>query len=289
MFESATAWVGALALVAAAAALVAAVQRAGRPPFSIGWLLLALGGTAELLYMGLVSARLQTFPIVSPWMGASFLSVLVTAFAGLVWLRYREPAFLVGAAPVAALFALVAAVGPNGPVEIETVAAKISILRPDIPDAGHRVLQSWWFPAHVTLAFAAYAMFALAATMGLLQLALLRALKRKTALSQVRFLPPLPIVERVGTLSVFVGMATLLVALIIGAFGANWVLNSHWLGDPKEISGLTILAIYAGIESLRATLRWTGRRTAVAHVGAFLALLAVFLGSSALAPKVHGF
>ncbi len=288
MVESASAWLGFLAFSAASFVLILAMKRDGRPPFGIGWALMIVGGVADLTYMASATLRLGAFPIVNPWVGAAFLSFLLAMFAAVVWLRHRQPAFLVGVAPVAALFDLLAAVKPVRAEDLAVFARQLSVLQPDVPNAGEMILGSVWFPLHVTLALSAYALFALAAIMGLLHLTLLRALKEKR-LSDMKYLPPLPVVEHVGVHSVIIGMVALLTALVIGAWGARNVLQSHWLGDPKEVAGLVILFLYGLIEASRALRHWSGRRTALAHVGAFLILLAVFLGSSVWAPKLHGF
>ncbi len=289
MFESLAAWSADICFVAASVLSILSLQRGGRPPFVYGWSLLLAGGILELLYMVAATVRLGAFPIINPWIGASFLSFLITLFAVLVWLKHREPAFLAGAAPVAAMFAILSASRPVTEADLAGFAEQFSRLQPGVDDAGRQILESIWFPTHVTLALAAYALFALAATMGLLQLALHRALKRKRGVRRIQYLPPLPVVESIGTTSVMIGMACLFVALVIGAYGARMVLQSHWLGDPKELAGLAILLVYGLIEATRVVRGWTGRRTATAHVGAFVMLIVVFLGSSVLAPKLHGF
>jgi ABC-type uncharacterized transport system permease subunit len=288
MIEYLAAWLASLSFAAASIVLILAMKYDGRPPFKYGLGLMVLGGVADIVFMVAVTVRLGAFPIINPWIGASFLSLLLTVFALAVWLRHRQPAFLVGVAPIAAAFDAMAALRPVGHNDLEMFAARLSALWPDIPDAGHLILGSFWFPVHITLALAAYALFALAATMGLLHLTLIRALKKKR-IASMKYLPPLPVVEHVGNRSVMFGMAALLAALIIGAWGARNVLQSHWLGDPKEVAGVAILAIYAIIEIGRAMSAWSGRRTALAHVGAFVFVLAVFLGSSLWAPKLHGF
>ena len=288
MIETLSAWTAAAAFVASSLYLLAALRQGGRLPFGVGWGLLVTGGAAALLYMMTATVRVGGFPILNPWMSASFLSFLLTLFAAGVWLRYREPAFLAGAAPTAALFAFLAAIRPVRVSDLEAFAAQLATLRPDVPDIGTVILHSVWFPAHVTLALSAYALFTLAATMGLLQLTLVRALKRKRA-HTMKFLPPLPVVETVGVKSVAIGMVALAAALIIGAVGTQTVLDSHWLGDPKEISGLIILLLYGAIAVARSVFGWTGKRVAMAHVTAFFLLVAVVVGSSVWAPKLHGF
>lgn len=289
MIETIAAWSADLFFITASVLSVLSLQRGGRPPFVVGWSFLLAGGVAQLIFMIAATVRLGAFPIITPWMGASFLSFLITLFAVIVWVKHREPAFLAGAAPVAAFFAIVSATQRVSPADIAVYADRLSHLRPDIPDAGQMILQSVWFPAHVTLALSAYALFALAATMGILQLALHRTLKQKKDVSRIRYLPPLPVVERIGTNIVLIGILCLFAGLLIGMLGARMVLESAFLGQPKELAGLVILLMYGGIEVARVVRKWPGRRSAVAHVVAFGLLVLIFLSSSALAPKLHGF
>ena len=288
MIEIITAWGATFSFTAAAVVLFYALRRGGAISFRLGGVLMALGGFAAFSYMLLVSYRLGAFPIINPWIGASFLSFLLAAFAVVAWLRYGEPAFLTGASPVAAMFSLVAALRPVTSADFIFLADRLSALRPDVPDIGTTMLTSTWFPAHVTLAFTAYALFALSATMGVLQLRLLNILKSKTGGRPLQFLPPLPVVEHAGIVSAYLGIGTLAVAMVIGVAGAHRFLNTSFLGDPKELSGLAVLVIYSGLEGARLALSWSGRRTATAHVGAFVALLVIFLASSILAPLMHG-
>ena len=288
MIETIAAWSADLFFITASVLSVLSLQRGGRPPFVVGWSFLLAGGVFQLVFMIAATVRLGAFPIITPWIGASFLSFLITLFAVIVWVKHREPAFLAGAAPVAAFFAIVSATQRISPEDMAVYAERLSHLRPDVPDAGHMIMHSVWFPAHVTLALSAYALFALAATMGLLQLVLHRTLKQKKDVRRIRYLPPLPVVERIGTNIVWIGLLCLFAGLLIGMLGARMVLESTLLGEPKEVAGLLIFLMYGAIEATKSIRKWPGRRTAVAHVVAFILLVIIFLSSSALAPKLHG-
>jgi ABC-type transport system involved in cytochrome c biogenesis permease subunit len=289
MVESIIAWSATLSFMVAAIVLFYALRKGGAAEFKIGGVLMALGGLDAVSYMLVVTYRLGAFPIINPWIGASFLSFLLAAFAVIAWLLYREPAFLTGASPVAAMFSLVASLRPVTSSDFMYLADRLSAMRPEVPNLGTTVLTSTWFPAHVTLAFTAYALFALSATMGLLQLRLLKALKSKSGGRPLQFLPPLPVVEHAGIVTAFAGIATLTIGMIIGAVGAHSFFKTTWLGDPKELAGMAVLVMYAILESARMAQSWPGRRTAMAHVVGFAALLVIFLGSSFLGPRTHGF
>lgn len=289
MLELVLAWGAAVFFGASSVVLWHALRRADDREFALGNGLLTLGTLSAFFYMFAVSARLGAFPIINPWIGASFLGFLLAGFANAAWIAYREKAFLAGAAPVATLFALIAALRPVEAADLTYLADRLSAINPNVPGIGDTVIRSAWFPAHVTLALAAYALFALAATMGLLQLALLRVLKAKRGGRPLQFLPSLPVVEKAGSFAVKAGLASLFVALVLGTVGAQVFLNTHLLGDPKEVAGLTVLVIYTAIELGRKLLVWPSRRTALAHVGAFGVLLLVFLGSRFLGPLAGGF
>ena len=282
------AWGAAVAFGLSAGVLWHALRQGEKGQFRLGSALLTLGGILALGYMTWVSVRVGAFPIITPWIGASFLSLLLAFFAVVAWMRYREPAFLAGAAPLATLFACIASLRPVQAEDLEVLANRLSAIRPDFPGIGKVILTSTWFPVHVTLAMSAYALFALAAAMGILQLSLQKQLKAKKGGKPLLFLPPLPVVEHAGILAAFTGIVLLLIALVLGGAGAWVYLRTHLLGDPKEISGAAVFTLYAGIEVLRMLQGWSGRRTALAHVGAFVILISIFLGSSILGPKAHG-
>ena len=288
MFESMLAWGAVLAFGASFGILWVALKRANDGYFKAGSAVLALGTAFSFGYMFVVSWRLSAFPIINPWIGASFLSFLLAGFSLIAWIKYRERAFLAGVAPVSALFSVLAALKPVHQADLDFLASRLSAIRPDVPGIGHDILSSAWFPAHVTLALSAYALFALAATMGLLQLALLKVLKNKRGGRPLQFLPSLPVVEQAGGFTVSLGLASLFIALVLGAMGARDFLHVSFLGDPKELAGTVILVIYGSIEFSRRALVWPGRRTALAHVAAFVVLLLVFVGSSLMAPHVGG-
>lgn len=289
MLETLLAWGAVVCFGVSSALLWHALKRADKGEFAAGSAALGAGAGLSVAYMMVVSVRLGAFPIINKWIGASFLSFLLAAFALAAWVRYREKTFLAGAAPVSTVFALLASIRPVHPDDLGRLAERLSAVRPEVPGLGHEVLTSAWFPAHVTLAMAAYALFALAATMGLLQLALLRVLKRKRGGRPLEFLPSLPVVEKAGGFAVGLGLFFLAVSLVIGALGSRAVFQTPLLGDPKEVAGLTILFLYGLIEVLRKATQWSGRRTALAHVAAFVLLLAVFVGSSVLAARAGGF
>jgi ABC-type uncharacterized transport system permease subunit len=288
MLELGLAWGAVISFGISSGLLWHALKQANTREFGWGSISLGAGAALSVAYMLVVSYRLGAFPIINKWIGASFLGFLLAAFALAAWVRYREKTFLAGAAPVATAFALLASFRSVKESDLSELAARLSALRPEVPGIGYEILTSTWFPAHVTLAMAAYALFALAATMGLLQLALIRVLKAKRGGRPLEFLPSLPVVEKAGGFAVGLGLVFLASSLLIGTLGAHAALDQPLLGDPKEVAGLTILTLYCTIELIRKIASWPGRRTAIAHVGAFVVLLAVFVGSSFFAAHVGG-
>jgi ABC-type uncharacterized transport system permease subunit len=288
MFESILAWGAVAAFGAASVILWFALKRNDTALFRGGSVALGAGTALAFGYMLVATNRLGAFPIINPWIGASFLSFLLSGFSLIAWIKYRERAFLAGVAPVASLFALLAAVRQVGVEDLNYLAGRLDAIRPDTPGIGLEIIKSAWFPAHVTLAMSAYALFALAATMGLLHLALLKVLKNKRGGRPLQFLPSLPVVEQAGGFTVSLGVGSLFVALVLGGLGARDFLHVPFLGDPKELAGSIIFVLYTAIELSRRVFVWPGRRTALAHVLAFGVLLVVFMTSSLMATFMRG-
>lgn len=95
--------------------------------------------------------------------------------------------------------------------------------------------QGAWFALHVTLAFVGYQGLALAFAAGLLFLAQFHEIKAKRLGSLFRFLPPLPVLDRVGRVGLWVGFGALTLALALGwAWTVRYRGTFQWT-DPKIV------------------------------------------------------
>ncbi len=134
------------------------------------------------------------------------------------------------------------------------------------------VLKTYWFELHVALSFMSYALFAIAAIMG------------------VRFLiSGEPEDERMEYKTVFVGYALFSLSMIFGGVWAHLAWGTYWLWTPKEL-WTSLLWLYYGLYlHLRYIRWWQGRPIAVLGVVGFGIVMFTYLGVSLLMKSSHSF
>lgn len=154
-----------------------------------------------------------------------------------------------------------------------------NLTRPLEPDPHlDRVL----FPMHASLAMLGYGALFVAAAMGGLYLVQERELKKRGA---GRFYHLLPSLERADTLSarsVMLGFALLTLAIVSGMALAHQTLGEYWLWDAKGISALVAWGLYVCLLVTRWRAGWGGRQQALLGIGAFVAVVAVFVSVTLL-------
>lgn len=207
-----------------------------------------------------------------PFSGAyEFLSVFAWGVVGIYLFIQRSshlPALGAFVLPLAWLLMGVAWVNYGSPVE----------LRPE--------LRSSWFVVHVTVAFLAYAAFAVAFGVAVMYLIQERNLKRKVTGSLLRRLPPLEVLDHLSYRSVIFGFPLLTLALISGMIWAEQAWGTYWIWDPKLTAAVVTWVIFAAYLHAHVIAGWQGRRAAWLAAIGFVAALLTFGLSFIVGP--HG-
>jgi ABC-type transport system involved in cytochrome c biogenesis permease subunit len=221
---------------------------AGRWPAYAGLVVQA----GYLAYRGFVLGRI---PLVGVHDTVNFLAASTLAFGIAVDRAYGSRRGLLQAVSgVAAFFTAVAMTGAPHAMPLPPV------------------LRTYWFELHVALSFFSYALFGVAAVLGVIYL--------KSAE---------PEAERLEYKTVFVGWAFFSISMIFGGVWAFLAWGTYWLWTPKEI-WTSILWLYYGLYlHLRYLKGWQGRPAAVMGVVGFGVVLFTYLGVSLLMKSSHSF
>jgi len=134
------------------------------------------------------------------------------------------------------------------------------------------VLKTFWFEAHVVLAFMSYALFGIGAILGGLYL--------KDRQNHV---------EGLGYKTVLTGYSLFSLSMIFGGIWAYLAWGTYWIWTPKEL-WTSILWIYYSFY-LHARLRpwWAGRPMAWLGIVGFGVVMFTYLGVSLLMKSSHSF
>jgi cytochrome c-type biogenesis protein CcsB len=168
--------------------------------------------------------------------------------------------------PLALLSILVASVLPKG-------------IEPLVP-----VLQSHWLPIHVSISFAAYAMFSLAFVAAVTYLLQLQSLQHPGRWPWGRRLPSLETLEDLQRRLAVVGLVLMTGALLSGSLWAEKAWGIVWPWEPQQIASLVTWLIYATYFFVRHSAGWQDRRGAWLLVAGFCSVLVTFVGADLLMP-----
>jgi len=247
--------------------VIARREKAGR---AARWVLLGGFGVHCLT---LLVRYLQTghAPVVNLPESLSFFALLIVGIFLLFDLKYRLTILGAFSCPLAVAMMIVAA----------ATAVPDTTVNP--------VLDSWWFPVHVTLAFLGYAVFAFAFVAGVMYLLQERMLKSKKFSGLYFRMPSLETLDHINYQCLTFGFPLMTMGIISGAVWANTAWGGYWRWDPKETWALITWFLYAALLHGRLTIGWRGRRAAIFAIIGFLCLLFSFLGVNFLMSDVHSF
>jgi len=164
-----------------------------------------------------------------------------------------------------------------------------STVAPSQPMATNPILNSWWFPIHVSLAFLGHAIFAIAGVAGIMYLLQERMLKSKKFSGLFYRLPSLNVLDNINYKCLTFGFPLMTMGIISGALWANSAWGGYWRWDPKETWALITWFLYAALLHGRLTVGWRGRRAAIFAIIGFLCLLFTFFGVNMFLSGVHSF
>jgi cytochrome c-type biogenesis protein CcsB len=150
-------------------------------------------------------------------------------------------------------------------------------------------LRSAWLPVHVTLAFAGFALFVLAAGVSVVYLAYERRLKTKRLSGRTDdHTPSLEKLDRINYRLLVLGFLMLSLAIVSGALWADATWGHFWSWEPQESWSLIVWLMYAALLESRLTAGWRGRRVAALTLVVFTVLIGSFVGVSLVTPGKHG-
>ncbi|MBE0596166.1 MAG: c-type cytochrome biogenesis protein CcsB [Desulfuromonadales bacterium] len=234
------------------------------------WLL--IGGFA--LHCATLAARFVEVghtPVTNLHESLSFFAWTIVGIYFLFDLRYRLTVLGAFVCPLALVLMIGSSAAPAGPPEINPL------------------LQSWWFPVHVTLAFLGNAVFAVAFIAGIMYLLQERMLKSKKFSGLFYRLPSLETLDSINYKCLSFGFPLMTMGIITGAVWANSAWGGYWRWDPKETWALITWFLYAALLHGRLTVGWRGRRAAIFAIVGFVCLLFTFLGVNLLLSGEHSF
>lgn len=240
-----------------------------------------LGGYAKRVLVGGFVVHCMTIfarwlatditPVASLHESLSFFALTLVGIYLLFDYYYRTPILGAFICPIALVMMIGSTVAPSQPV-------------PTNP-----ILDSWWFPIHVSLAFLGHAIFAIAGVAGIMYLLQERMLKSKKFSGLFYRLPSLNVLDSINYKCLTFGFPLMTMGIISGAIWANSAWGGYWRWDPKETWALITWFLYAALLHGRLTVGWRGRRAAIFAIIGFLCLLFTFFGVNMFLSGVHSF
>ncbi len=209
-------------------------------------------------------------PVTSLHESLSFFSWMTAALYFYVLFKYGQKVLGAFVAPFALLLLITASLMPG----------KIIPLSP--------VLESYWLPVHVILAFLGNAFFALAFFLGIMYIIQERYLKKRKLKGLFFILPSLESIDELNYKCLQYGFPLLTLAIITGAIWSQYALGTYWDWKPRQIWSLITWFLYAALLHGRLTAGWRGRKAAIFSGTAFMVLLGSFIIINLVSGGSHG-
>ncbi len=200
----------------------------------------------------------------------NLFSWLTVAIFLLMLIKYKQKVLGAFVSPFALLLILTASLLPK----------KIIPLSP--------VLESYWLPVHVMLAFLGNAFFAIAFFLGIMYIIQEHYLKSRKLKGLYFILPSLETLDELNYKCLQYGFPLLTIAIITGAIWSEYAVGSYWDWKPRQIWSLITWFLYAALLHGRLTAGWRGKKAAMLSGVAFLVLLASFFIINFLSGGAHG-
>ena len=210
-------------------------------------------------------------PITNLHESLSFFAWSIVGIYLLLHHKYQVEVLAAFISPVAALLIILAALFPK----------EILPLAP--------VLESYWLPIHVILAFFGNALFALAFAAGVMYLIQERQIKSKKIGTFYYRLPALKVLDDLNYRCLTFGFPLLTLGIISGSVWAESAWGSYWSWDPKETWSLITWFLYAALLHGRLAVGWRGRRAALFAIVGFGILVFSFFGVNLLLTGLHSY
>jgi ABC-type transport system involved in cytochrome c biogenesis permease subunit len=220
-----------------------------RPPFVYAGLLL------QIAYLFMRGISLGRMPLVGPHDTLFFLSVSIVLFVIPVAGKMRAGKKVMHAAVGMAAFfmALSLFYRPHN-----------SPLPP--------VLRTFWFETHVAFSFFSYALFGIAAVLGIISL-----MKRDHEIDSVQYK------------AILVGYCFFSAAMVFGGIWAYLAWGTYWLWTPKELWTVILWLFYSLYLHARLRQWWQGKPLSLLAVAGFGIVIFTYLGVSLFMKSSHSF
>lgn len=133
------------------------------------------------------------------------------------------------------------------------------------------VLKTFWFEAHVVLSFFSYALFGIAAVLGIVSL-----IKREE-------------IELLQYKVILIGYCLFSAAMIFGGIWAYFAWGTYWLWTPKELWTSILWLFYSLYLHARLRQWWAGKPSVILGIIGFAIVMFTYLGVSLLMKSSHTF
>lgn len=150
------------------------------------------------------------------------------------------------------------------------------------------VLESYWLPVHVILAFLGNAFFAMAFFLGVMYVIQERYLKSRKLKGLYFILPSLEMLDELNYKCLQYGFPLLTVAIITGAIWSEYSIGSYWVWKPRQIWSMITWFLYAALLHGRLTAGWRGKKAAIFSGVAFMILIGSFIVINLVSGGAHG-
>lgn len=140
------------------------------------------------------------------------------------------------------------------------------------------VLKTFWFETHVALSFFSYALFGIAAVLGILFL-----INKESGNS------PRMSLEHLQYKAVLVGYCLFSAAMVFGGIWAFYAWGTYWLWTPKELWTVILWLFYSLYLHARLRKWWVGKPAVVLGIMGFIIVMFTYLGVSLFMKSSHTF
>ncbi|OGW38282.1 MAG: cytochrome C biogenesis protein ResC [Nitrospirae bacterium RBG_13_39_12] len=134
------------------------------------------------------------------------------------------------------------------------------------------VLKTFWFETHVVLSFFAYALFGLAAVIGILYL-----INKEEKSEQLQYK------------IILVGYCLFSAAMIFGGIWGYFAWGTYWLWTPKELWTVILWLFYSLYLHARLRQWWRGKPSVMLGITGFVIVMFTYLGVSLFMKSSHTF
>jgi ABC-type transport system involved in cytochrome c biogenesis permease subunit len=134
------------------------------------------------------------------------------------------------------------------------------------------LLKTLWFEAHIVLSFFSYALFSIAAVLGI-----------------VFFIKGDEMIEMLQYKIILVGYGLFSAGMIFGGIWAHLAWGTYWLWTPKELWTVILWLFYSLYLHARLRKWWAGKPAVALGIIGFFVMMFTYLGVSLLMESSHAF